>query len=674
MHTYRPEIDGLRAISVLAVILFHAKFGIPGGYVGVDVFFVISGYLIAGLLARDLDAGTFSLTTFWERRVRRILPASLAMTAVVFVVALAIMMPGPLKQFAESVIAQATLLANVFFWRNFTYFDGRGETRPLLHMWSLAVEEQYYLLFPLCLAALWRRGRGAVLAVLILLTAASFALSAVGVHTMRSSTFYLLPGRAWELLLGAILAIIPTTASRRVVALRDMIGFLGLTAILGACLGFNEATPFPGPMAAIPCVGAVALLWSQEQGLTTVGRLLAWSPLRGVGLLSYSLYLWHWPVLALMRIVVRGDLTPADIVAALSLTAALSYVSWRTIETPFRGPWGQLGGLPTIARGAGLSVGLAGLAVGVLFLQGIPSRFPDRILAIATASKAPDSQSPDLPGGFRQGHQFPTIGSTATTAPLAPFLLWGDSHAEVVSPLFHNFGIDTSTRVPVAINHGAAPLIGVWQKYQDARQRNLKQQVVLAITDQQPSDVFLVARWSMHIAEVVDSESEGIAESDSRAAFGRGVAATIAALKAAGVERIWIGLEVPRQDLTPGQIALRALYLGADPRTFGIPRELHAARQHHVRAVFEAYRNDPAVRFLDLGDPCFAPDGIAYAQTDDGSMYLDDDHLSLLGAVTYLGDTLMTVLGNLATTHDEEGRQSVFQPAHEARISRTTRP
>ena len=334
---YRPEIDGLRALAVTAVILFHAHLLLPGGFVGVDVFFVISGYLIAGLLARDLDRGTFRITTFWERRVRRIFPASVLVVLCTLLVGGALCMPGQYVQLARSAMAHALMSANLFFWHTFSYFDGRGETTPLLHMWSLAVEEQFYLVFPVVLAWLWPRGRKVVLVVMALAAIVSLGVSILGLFVARSSSFYLLPARAWEMLLGGMLAVrLPTRGEVNASAgMRTVIGWAGLVAMLIAGLWYSAATPYPGWQALLPCVGTVMILWSQEQGLLGVGRLLVWPPLRWIGQMSFSLYLWHWPVMAYLRDVGGHD-APLDMVAAILVASGLSVFTWCFVEVPFR--------------------------------------------------------------------------------------------------------------------------------------------------------------------------------------------------------------------------------------------------------------------------------------------------------------------------------------------------
>ena len=286
---YRADIDGLRAIAVLPVVLYHAGFGFPGGFVGVDVFFVISGYLITSLILKDANTGAFSLATFWERRVRRILPPLLPVLAVSFIAGWFWMLPVDFRNLGGATAAQSVMMANVWFWTQGGYFNTSSDTEPLLHLWSLAVEEQFYVLFPLLLVAL-RRYRISTVGVLLALAAGSFALSAVLVFIDTSAAFYLMPTRAWELLLGALLCFAPqSTAPRRWLA--EIAALLGLVIIVAVSRVYTVGTPFPGAAALPPCLGAMLVIWAGSGTSTLTGRLLAAFPLRSIGLISYSLYL-----------------------------------------------------------------------------------------------------------------------------------------------------------------------------------------------------------------------------------------------------------------------------------------------------------------------------------------------------------------------------------------------
>lgn len=340
---YRAEIDGLRAIAVLPVMLFHAGYGyFKGGYVGVDVFFVISGYLITSIILFEKEAGTFTLAGFYERRARRILPALVVVVLVCIPFAWVWMSPRDLKEFAASVLAVALFSSNVLFWKQSGYFDSAAELKPLLHTWSLAIEEQYYLFFPLLILLAWRYGRNAVVAIIAVLAIVSLALAQWGSASEPSATFYLLPTRAWELLTGALIAFYLASEvyaakadTNRGRAAAEFWSALGIVLICYAVLVFDESTPFPSLLALVPTIGAgLIILFAQSH--TFVGKLLATRTLVSLGLISYSAYLWHQPLLAFARL--RSEQAPSGALRSALLAASLllAYLTWATVETWFR--------------------------------------------------------------------------------------------------------------------------------------------------------------------------------------------------------------------------------------------------------------------------------------------------------------------------------------------------
>ena len=331
---YRPEVDGLRAIAVLAVILFHARLGpFPGGFLGVDVFFVISGYLITRIITPEVDGGSFSLRTFYVRRVRRILPMLYLVTLLCLPVALYLLISEDLTDLAKSAIAAVLIVPNFYFWDTADYFARAADFKPLIHTWSLGVEEQFYLLFPALLLLLAARARVAVLTLII---AVSITLSIAYQPHDADAVFYLLPFRAWELAAGALAALLDA----RIVAwlgrgaLREAGGILGLLLIIAAIFTPPEMLPPIVPQLAT-IAGAVLALLLWRQG-TATARIMGSAPLAGIGLISYSAYLWHQPILAFARSVTGLELGTAAKILAVLLTLGLSYLSWRFIEVPFR--------------------------------------------------------------------------------------------------------------------------------------------------------------------------------------------------------------------------------------------------------------------------------------------------------------------------------------------------
>lgn len=333
---YRQEVDGLRGLAVLSVIFFHAGFEIfSGGFVGVDIFFVISGYLITSIILTERQNGTFSLVSFYERRLRRILPALFCVMLASTVVAWIFLLPEEMKSFSQSIVATSLYLSNVFFWKTSGYFDASADIKPLLHTWSLSIEEQYYLIFPVFLIFIWKFRIYWALLILAILTILS--ISAIEILP-NSTAFYLLPTRCWELLLGAFVAIYFIIRSENTTNhhhLKEVAGCIGMGMLIFSVFAFDKHTPFPGLYTLVPTVGtALVILCSSKETIT--GKLLSNSILVWIGLVSYSAYLWHQPLFAFARIERAEDLDYSSYMTMIVIIFLLAYLSWKYVETPFR--------------------------------------------------------------------------------------------------------------------------------------------------------------------------------------------------------------------------------------------------------------------------------------------------------------------------------------------------
>tara|TARA_A100001015_G_scaffold306362_1_gene400518 strand:+ start:3334 stop:5229 length:1896 start_codon:yes stop_codon:yes gene_type:complete len=331
---YRPEIDGLRALAVIPVILFHAGFNLfNGGYVGVDVFFVISGYLITTILIEDLENNRFSLISFYERRARRILPALYFVMFICIPFSWLWMTPTQWKVFSQSLGAVTLFVSNILFWRESGYFKSNAEELPLLHTWSLSVEEQYYLLFPIFLFLLWRFGKNKVFLTIVIISIVSLVLSEFGWRYKETANFYLTPTRAWELLFGSMTAFI---IKKQGVKKNNLLSLIGVSAIFFSIFFYDKSTPFPSIYTLVPVIGVVLFILYADKD-TYVAKLFSLKLLVGIGLISYSAYLWHQPILALSRIKIFFDEPSKILMFSLSISSiVLAFFSWKFIEKPFR--------------------------------------------------------------------------------------------------------------------------------------------------------------------------------------------------------------------------------------------------------------------------------------------------------------------------------------------------
>jgi peptidoglycan/LPS O-acetylase OafA/YrhL len=395
---YRADIDGLRAVAVLSVLAYHAGLAkISGGFVGVDVFFVISGYLISSIVFSEIADSRFSVIRFYERRIRRIFPALFAMLGVSSVFAMIYLLPGELVNYSKSMLAATMSVSNFYFWQHSGYFD-LPLSQPLLHTWSLAVEEQFYICFPLFLVLVRRFAPRRLSASVVVLFAASLVASAIVVSRHEQTAFYMLYTRAWELLLGTILSLrlLPQLQSGW---LRNLATIAGIGLIAYSVLVYTPNTLFPGVSALTPCVGSALIIWAGEAGSSLVGEILSWRPFVFIGLISYSLYLWHWPVVVLQNmgmlfgVAILPSLPHAafltahrfDMLVVLVLSLTLAVLSWRFIERPFRSGPLRLSGRPLFALAGASMLFLVSLSSLTVYARGFRGRFPPDAVQIASS-------------------------------------------------------------------------------------------------------------------------------------------------------------------------------------------------------------------------------------------------------------------------------------------------
>lgn len=616
---YRPEVDGLRAVAVLAVVLYHAKLGFPGGFVGVDVFFVISGYLISSLLLRDLETGRFSILVFWERRVRRILPAATFVVSCVLIAGWLLLLPSDLEELGRASAYQSIFAANVFFWRVSGYFAGPAEEKPLLHTWSLAVEEQFYVVFPWLLAIAYRASNGqikslATLTGLSIIT--SMVISQLAVERAPGGAFYLLPSRAWELLIGVGVALTPDLDRGLGKRSRDLLAWTGLLLIAISAAYYSHATPFPGLSALLPCLGTalflVATRGRSEAPLYAV-RLLSLRPMVFVGLISYSLYLIHWPLFAFLNYWALEEPGLEVRCALVGVSFAAAAASWRWVESPWRDRRLVAGQERVLLLGvlALASVGCAGLLVAWVAPSASLGR--QSISVVSQARTIDDVPPVDLEGA-RSG-RFPRFGRGEETR----LLVWGDSHLLAVLPAIESLAAECDTTVAVAWHPSTAPLLGFrsseqWSLREDSIPFN---DAVFAFARAHGvSDVLLAARWQgYHPRPLVSAALER----------------TLAALAGAGL-RAWVLKEVPNHRAPVPKALLHHRLFGTDIERFKASVVDYGRQNAWLDRVLVRFDSERTAA-IDAAPWLAEQTGGLFMMAADGvPLYTDDHHLAPAGA------------------------------------------
>jgi peptidoglycan/LPS O-acetylase OafA/YrhL len=643
MQGHRPDIDGLRAVAIVPVVLFHAQVpAFSGGYVGVDVFFVISGFLITGIIRHEIDAGIFTIAGFYERRVRRLLPALFAMVLVTSAIGAWLLLPSDLVDFAASVLATVFFASNVLFWQQSGYFGHAAEQTPLLHTWSLAVEEQFYILYPLFLVFVATRWKRRYVPATVAVTAASFALGLVLVAADRDAAFYLAPGRAWELGIGALLAFGVLPPSRRA-PVRNVTALLGAVAIGWSVFGYSESTRFPGTAALLPCLGTAALLWAGTGGRNVVGRVLSLRPLVLVGLVSYSLYLWHWPLLALGRYHAVRPLTPGETTVLLAVAVIASVVSWRYVERPFRGKRGLWRRRPLFLAALAAGGVFTAWAAVVLLAGGWPQRLePEvaRLVASALDRRPHDWSCSNVePARIRAG-DLCRLGERSTVEPT--FLVWGDSHGRVLADPIGAAAARAGAAGWLAVHTGCAPLLGVRRSDRDDDCGEFNA-ATLDLLRRSPgiTDVVLVGRWGL-LAEgtrygqesgrdafLVEGDESAATPERNRPMFARALQRTVTRLVALD-KRVWIVGSIPEVGWNVPSVLARSVRFGRPPPMPPTLTEFER-RQRFVSATLSGL--DALDGVTVVWPHAYLCDRTNCAVARDGrATYFDDHHLTLHGA------------------------------------------
>ncbi|MFL0800343.1 MAG: acyltransferase [Agarilytica sp.] len=506
---YRADIDGIRAIAVTTVILFHyGVTGFSGGFVGVDIFFVLSGYLISSIIFDKLEKGRFEFGNFYFRRIRRLFPVYVVVMAVTFALAYAFMLPREFREFGQSLVASTVYISNILFFLEAGYFDTASHLKPLLHTWSLSVEEQFYVVFPFVAWLCARLSRKNLFIFFAILTLASFVAAVSYIKTDTSAVFYLYPFRAWEMFLGTLLAtkFIPQLVSR---LWNNIIAITGLVLVILPTFLYTDKTLFPGAAAFMPCFGTALLIYSGNSHQGWVQQILSSSIPVYIGKLSYSLYLWHWPLYVIYAYISPEGLSTLDVIMVAAATVTASYLSYRYIETPFR--YGQFSWsnrmLPVFSATAVFS--FVAMAAGFYLhkTNGMPQRLNAETAAFAHAG---GDLFGDLSGCVLEDNNIlPGIGFCPIGDPLnseSYTLIWGDSHGGAYKRGYESAINNNSQHALLAWTGGCPAVFGL-EKDESVSSKLIDDQcpirnnaiLKLLKEDKRINSVVIVGRWSYYI-------------------------------------------------------------------------------------------------------------------------------------------------------------------------------
>lgn len=636
---YRPDIDGLRAIAVIGVLLFHADLGVSGGYVGVDVFFVISGFLITGLILKELRDKSFSVLGFWERRVRRIVPALFVVTLATVLLGYVFLLPAEYKMLGSSVLWLSVISSNLFFWKNTnSYFGGTAEEMPLLHTWSLSLEEQFYLIVPFVLLVLFRVGKSrSIFWIICSFVILSCGLSIYGMADHGSATFYLLPTRAWELGSGSLVAFAVPIRSVRI---RTMMQWVGMICVLIPFFIYDRATIFPGMAAVPPVAGTAILIWAgmgeaHKTNSLQIQRALSMKPLVWIGLLSYSLYLWHWPLLAFNEyLVIWKDSVPVKVFILLS-ALLLSYFSWKFVEQPIRSRR-MFGSKRSVFIFSSVAFSLLLICSSLLISkEGMTGRYTEDFLNHTDSGLSEDS----FFDYGKASKEFPENKSSLGIEGEEPiFFLWGDSHGMALARAIDAAAKESSIAGESAVKTSTLPVLS-WVTSKES-QVNYNESVLKYLEGkkqrQSIGHVILIGRWWLASNQSYENESS----------FEIKLINTIDRIKGLGYS-VSLVRQVPQWTdhwQTPSSFPFQLEKFSWEYKEMTLSEEELEKRFAQQNQMFSKIEKVPGVRIIDPLPLLKGPDGFYHIRDEGGWIYYDDDHLSGYGAMKL--KSLFNFLGN----------------------------
>lgn len=649
-NQYRPDIDGLRAIAVLCVIFFHAGFNtFSGGFVGVDIFFVISGYLITTIILNEKTSGTLSIVKFYERRARRIIPALFFVIFITTLVGAFIIFPKQFVDYGRSIIAVSFFASNILFNQDKQtgYFNGAADEKPLLHTWSLAVEEQYYLFFPVFIILFWKVGRNKLLLMIVLITLMSLGLSDYASRQGWLGNFFLIPTRAWELLIGSILAFFTVSKSKFLQVSptnSTLLSLVGLSLLMISIFVFDSSVRFPSIFALVPTIGTALIIAFPDSNKWS-SHLLSNRLLVGIGLISYSTYLWHQPIFVMAKITSIYPLTKTILVLLILLTIVLAYFTWRFIEQPFRNK-------SLVSQKKIFSITAVGsvllIITGLLIIKndGFENRFSPKINQWLNPQVADKVSCIDQfsPIEIRNG----VMCKAGNMAQSPTFAVIGDSHAEAMLQALNHQALIEKRSFFMVSGGWCAPLLdfaGTNKYFASCRETQNAGLNTLA-ENKQIKTVILIAewpnytegyRWGSNPTAYFDAQSTHIDIQHNPEVFERALKRTIDLLMKYN-KNIVIVKTVPEFNFNVTDILIKNAITGQNLSQLKITTtDDYEIRNRNVSKFFNQFKNinyvEPKSKLCDtVSHKCEFKDALG------NPMYSDSSHLTFLGASKIVPD------------------------------------
>ncbi|MBX5242173.1 acyltransferase family protein [Rhizobium sp. NLR22b] len=653
VRAYRPDIDGLRSVAVISVVLFHAGLrSFSGGFVGVDIFFVISGYLITGHIYGDILKSEFKFTRFYARRARRILPALFFVLAVSFLIGFLLLSPGEFRKFSHSAVAAMLGFSNVYYWLSSNYFSPASDQLPMLMTWSLGVEEQFYMVFPWIILFLNRYFKQAILPAIATLVVLSFIFSVAALKINPAFTFYLLPTRAWELGIGGILAVMETKGlrlDRGGSAVVNAIALIGaILVVLPICV-YNDSTPFPGAAALLPVLGSALLIATPS---SMVAFALGSRPFVFIGLVSYSWYLWHWPLLSFASVASVWPLPQSTALLIVGTSFILAVLTYYLVEKPFRRP-GLSNGRTLWRYAAALAVFAFPFALTAL-LAGVPQRFGSQVARIEQIAGGREACL------VSYGATSPALGSNCQPAGNTEpaIALIGDSHAAALAPGLRAIAQERGYQLYVFTKTSCPPLTSATRYMPNhplhAAECSAYNAKVLGLLRENDAikKVILAGYWSAPMREAetgsryISPGANGAeqAENQNGPTLESALASQIAQLRAMNKDVVLLQ-DVPLFNFNPVRAVLqRAIpfraafggWLDGDRNLtpYDAPMKAVANFDDPVRDIITrvAEKSPPGVILVDPFSALCPRARCSFSTADGAPLFIDNQHLSTVGS------------------------------------------